>query len=319
VVQAGGEVHFGARVCDLILHNHQIKGVVCANGMNFMAENLILATGHSARDIYLLLHQQGIRLEPKPFAMGVRAEHPQPLVDQHQYHLVRDQQRPDYLPAASYRLATKIKHRGVHSFCMCPGGFIVPAATSNDQIVVNGMSLSRRDSPFANSGMVVTVEPEDVTDLDHPNPLLAGMRYQEQLEQATKSHGGPGQVAPAQRITDFLSNRTSATLPRSSYHPGICSVNLRSLLPEGITWRLEQGLKLFARQFPSFITEEGILVGSETRTSSPLRIPRHPLTLQHPEVEGLYPCGEGAGFAGGIVSAALDGIRCAQALAAKLA
>lgn len=319
VVQAGGEVHFGARVCELILHNHQIKGVVCANGMNFMAENLILATGHSARDIYLLLHQHGIRLEPKPFAMGVRAEHPQPLVDQHQYHLVRDQQRPDYLPAASYRLATKIKHRGVHSFCMCPGGFIVPAATSNDQIVVNGMSLSRRDSPFANSGMVVTVEPEDVTDLDHPNPLLAGMRYQEQLEQATKSHGGPGQVAPAQRITDFLSNRTSATLPRSSYHPGICSVNLRSLLPEGITWRLEQGLKLFARQFPSFITEEGILVGSETRTSSPLRIPRHPLTLQHPEVEGLYPCGEGAGFAGGIVSAALDGIRCAQALAAKLA
>ena len=311
---AGGEVHFETKVVDFLLKNQTIQGVVCSNGKSFESRHLILATGHSARDIYRLLNDRQIRQEAKPFAMGVRLEHPQPLVDRHQYHLKGDQPRPDYLPAASYRLATKIKNRGVHSFCMCPGGFIVPAATENHQVVVNGMSLSRRDSPFANSGMVVTVEPEDMIKGSHSPSILAGMHLQESLEMAAKKHGGEGQKAPAQRVTDFLNAKISTHLPSTSYRPGVERADLAELLPEGITWRLKQGLLGFEKQFRGYLTEEALMVGFETRTSSPLRIPRDPESLQHPDVKGLYPCGEGAGFAGGIVSAALDGMRCAQAV-----
>jgi uncharacterized FAD-dependent dehydrogenase len=311
ILQAGGEVHFGAKVIRLILSNkNRAQGVETADGNIYSGDAVILATGHSARDIYHLLHRQSILLEPKAFAVGVRIEHPQPLIDSMQYHFPREQERPRLLPAASYRLATKIDGRGVHSFCMCPGGFIVPAATENDEVVVNGMSLARRDSPYANSGMVVTVEPEDVLD---GKDIFGGLNFQKRLEQAAKQAGGGGQVAPAQRVTDFLNGRMPKDLPGTSYFPGIQPARLDQILPDWIVWRMREGLELFGKQMRGYITEEANLIGFETRTSSPLRIPRDPQTLQHPQVAGLFPCGEGAGYAGGIVSAALDGLRCAEA------
>lgn len=314
IVAAGGEVHFGTKVTDFLLSGQKIEGVCTADGREFRAANTILATGHSARDMYTLLHAKGIRLEQKPFAVGVRIEHPQPLIDSLQYHYENGQERPRYLPAASYRLATKIDDRGVHSFCMCPGGFIVPAATENDEVVVNGMSLARRDSPFANSGMVVTVEPEDTLPFQSEYGVLAGIAFQKKLEQLAKEHGGGGQVAPGQRVTDFLNGQASASLPDTSYFPGIRPARLDQILPDWIVSRMRRGLDLFGKQMRGYITDECNLIGFETRTSSPVRIPRSPDTLQHPEISGLYPCAEGAGYAGGIVSAALDGIRCADAL-----
>lgn len=319
ILKAGGEVHFLSRVAGFIIDGDRIRGVTTADGREFRAEAIILATGHSARDIYRLLHEAGVRLEQKPFAMGVRIEHPQAFIDSRQYHYPMGQERPLLLPAASYRLATKIKERGVHSFCMCPGGFIVPAATENDEVVVNGMSLSRRDSPFANSGLVVTVEPEDTAPWRAEHGVLAGIAMQKALEQAAKEAGGGGQVAPAQRVTDYMAGLTSPDLPATSYFPGLKSARIDKLLPGFISWRLKQGLKLFGQQMPGYVSSEALLIGFETRTSSPVRIPRDEATLEHPEVAGLYPCGEGAGFAGGIVSAALDGMRCAEALAARVA
>ena len=247
--------------------------------------------------------------------MGVRIEHPQAFIDRRQYHYGPGEKRPALLPAASYRLATKIEDRGVHSFCMCPGGFIVPAATENDEVVVNGMSLSRRDSPFANSGLVVTVEPEDTIPFRAEHGVLAGLAMQKALEQLAKQSGGGGQRAPGQRVPDFLAGQLSADLPETSYFPGITPARIDELLPHGIAWRMREGLKLFGSQMPGYTDREAVLIGFETRTSSPVRIPRDPESLQHPEVAGLYPCGEGAGFAGGIVSAALDGMRCAEAFA----
>jgi uncharacterized FAD-dependent dehydrogenase len=314
--QAGGEVRFGAKVVDFIIEAGAVRGVILADGSEVAAEAVIVATGHSARDIYQLLADRGILLEQKPFAVGVRIEHPQPLIDSLQYHYPLGSERPRLLPAASYRLATKIGGRGVHSFCMCPGGFIVPAATENDEVVVNGMSLARRDSPFANSGMVVTVEPEDTRGFTPAHGVLAGIAYQKALERCAKTAGGGGQVAPAQRVTDFLNGRASADLPETSYFPGVNPARLDELLPDGIVGRMKRGLSLFGRQMRGYVTRDALLVGFETRTSSPLRIPRDDTTLQHPEVRGLFPCGEGAGYAGGIVSAALDGIRCADAAAA---
>jgi uncharacterized FAD-dependent dehydrogenase len=315
---AGGEVHFGAKVDRFLIQNGKVHGVHCVDGSEYQSELVILATGHSARDVYEQLHQQGIRLEQKPFAVGVRIEHPQPLIDSLQYHYSRGEERSRLLPAASYRLATKIDGRGVHSFCMCPGGFIVPAATENDEVVVNGMSLARRDSPFANSGMVVTVEPEDTEPFRKQHGVLAGIAFQKALEQAAKQHGGGGQVAPAQRVTDFLTGKDSDSLPKTSYFPGIQPARIDELLPDWIVCRMGRGLEIFGKQMRGYITEECNLVGFETRTSSPIRIPRDKSTLQHPEVEGLFPCGEGAGFAGGIVSAALDGMRCAEAAAVQV-
>lgn len=318
ILSAGGEVHFLSKVNDLLLtgdgEKRKITGVALTDGREFHGDSVILATGHSARDIYSLLHRKSILLEQKPFAVGFRIEHPQPLIDSIQYHYDRGTERHKLLPAARYRLATKIKERGVHSFCMCPGGFIVPAATENDEVVVNGMSLARRDSPFANSGMVVTIEPEDTAELQAEHGVLAGIVFQKQLEQAAKQAGGGGQVAPAQRLTDYLQHKLSADLPKTSYFPGCNSVRLDQLLPAPLTARMQKGLKLFGKQMKGYVTEEALLIGFETRTSSPVRIPRDERTLMHPEVAHLYPCAEGAGYAGGIVSAAMDGVKCALAV-----
>ena len=317
IIDAGGEVHFQSKMTGL-LRKHSpsgpaFAGIELADGRELMGDALILATGHSARDIYHLLHRAGIRLEHKAFAVGVRIEHPQPLIDSLQYHYPLGTERPRNLPAARYALATKIRDRGVHSFCMCPGGFIVPAATENDEVVVNGMSLSRRDSPFANSGLVVTVEPEDSAQLHPEAGIFSGLVFQKTLEQAAKIAGGGGQVAPAQRAEDFLNGRISDSLPKGSYFPGMRSAPLHEILPDFIVSRMREGLRLFNHKTPGYLADEVCLLGFETRTSSPLRIPRDPVTLEHPDLPGLFPCGEGAGFAGGIVSAAIDGIRCATA------
>jgi len=312
ILQAGGEIRFATRVADFIVDaRHRLCGIVTAGGEEVTADAVILATGHSARDIFTLLDARGIRIEAKPFAMGVRVEHPQPLIDRLQYHGVPDPR----LPAASYRLAVTVEGRGVFSFCMCPGGFIVPAATQPDEVVVNGMSLSRRDSPFANSGVVVAVETADL-EAYRAHGALAGMHYQHALETVAAAAGGGRQRAPAQRLVDFLAGRDSGTLPTTSYHPGITAAPLHTLLPLPLVRRLQEGFKRFGTSMRGYITEDAVLVGVETRTSSPLRIPRDSESLQHPEIAALYPCGEGAGYAGGIVSAALDGVRVAEACAA---
>ncbi len=320
ILGAGGEVHFQSRVCALLrsLDGRRILGVRTADGQEYTGDAVILATGHSARDVYRMLHADGLLLERKPFAVGVRIEHPQSLIDTAQYHLRRGEKRPDGLPAARYTLATKIADRGVHSFCMCPGGFIVPSATENDEVVVNGMSLSRRDSPFANSGFVVTVEPEDTDAYLAEHGVLSGIAYQKALEIATSRAGGGMQKAPAQRVQDFLAGQVSATLPETTYHPGITSWDLRALLPQSVSSRMLEGLRFFDTKLRGFAGQDALLIGCETRTSSPVRIPRDPATLQHPQLERLFPCGEGAGYAGGIVSAALDGRRCAEAVEAAL-
>jgi len=313
ILEAGGEVRFGARVVGLLRAGGRIAGVRLADGSEVEGGAVILAAGHSARDVYAMLKREELLLEAKAFAVGVRVEHPQPMIDRVQYHLMAGEGRPVELPAARYRLATKVGGRGVHSFCMCPGGFIVPTATENDEVVVNGMSLSRRDSPFANSGMVVGVEPEDLAGYVAEFGVLAGLAFQKELEQTAKQAGGGGQVAPGQRIVDFLAGRESAELPATSYFPGVNPARLDELLPSDIVTRLKEGLRLFGKQIRGFNSVEGLMVGFETRTSSPVRVPRDEASLQHPDLPGLFQAGEGAGYAGGIVSAALDGMRCAEA------
>lgn len=315
ILEGGGEVRFQTKVVDFILGDGRLHGVITATGEEITGDAVILATGHSARDIYRLLAAKEVLLERKPFAVGVRIEHPQPFIDAKQYHLKKDEPRPELLPAARYAVATKIEDRGVHSFCMCPGGFIVPASTENDEVVVNGMSLARRDSPFANSGLVVTVEPEDTDSFAAEHGVLSGIAYQKALEVAAKQAGGGGQVAPGQRVTDFLAGKISADLPETSYFPGGNPAPLHEIMPAGVVSRMRNGLKLFDRKIPGYAGKEALLLGFETRTSSPVRIPRRDDTLEHPEVRRLFPCGEGAGYAGGIVSAALDGMRVAEAVA----
>lgn len=312
ILAAGGEVRFQTKAADFLIDGGRVRGVITSAGEEIRADSVILATGHSARDIYQLLSRRGILLEPKPFAVGFRIEHPQPFIDRRQYHLPEDAERPRLLPAARYSLATKIDGRGVHSFCMCPGGWIVPAATENDEVVVNGMSLSRRDSPFANSGMVATVEPEDVESFRKEHGVLAGIAFQKALEVSAKQAGGGGQRAPGQRVADFLKGRISSDLPETSYFPGATSAPLHELIPDWITRRMREGLRLFDRRIRGYASRDALLLGFETRTSSPVRIPRRDDTLEHPEVGGFFPCGEGAGYAGGIVSAALDGMRVAE-------
>lgn len=315
ILASGGEVHFGAKVDRLLRSKTHAKlsGVATTDGREFTGDAVVLATGHSARDIYQMLAAEDIDLEQKAFAVGVRIEHRQEFIDSAQYHL-GGSSRPPSLPAARYAVATKIGDRGVHSFCMCPGGWIVPAATRNDEVVVNGMSLSRRDSPFANSGLVVTVEPEDTKEFSSEHGVLAGIAYQRALEMAAKRAGGGGQVAPGQRVPDFLAGRVSCNLPKTSYFPGLMSAPLDELLPRGIVDRMRAGLSLFDKKIRGYAGSEALMLGFETRTSSPLRVPRNDQTLEHPGLSGLYPCGEGAGYAGGIVSAALDGMRVAEAL-----
>ena len=312
IIQCGGEVHFETRMDALLIEKDEVKGIETNTGKTFLGP-VILATGHSARDVYRWLAANNVEIEAKGIAVGVRLEHPATLIDQIQYH--NRNGRGKYLPAAEYSFVNQVDGRGVYSFCMCPGGFIVPAATENDEVVVNGMSLARRDSPFANAGFVVSVHPEDTEPFCREHGVLAGVAYQKVLETASCRAGGGMQKAPAQKVEDFLKGRVSSSLLPTSYHPGIVSHPLHELLPEGIVWRMREGLRQFDRKWRGFAGTDAQLIGCETRTSSPVRIPRDPATLEHPGLEGLYPCGEGAGYAGGIVSAALDGRRCAEAMA----
>lgn len=311
IVDAGGQVLFGAKITDVRIRNGKIAGV-CLGDTTVEGAAVILATGHSARDIYEILHRRGVRIEAKPFAMGVRAEHPQQLIDRAQYHLP---ERGEYLPAASYSLVSQVGGRGVYSFCMCPGGFIVPAMTDAAQSVVNGMSPSLRNSPYANSGLVTEVRLDDFVHLRDEWGELAGLRFQQMFEETARLHGGAAQVAPAQRVADFVAGRPSRTLPATSYIPGITPSRLDGWMPRFIAESLRAGLRTFGRRMRGFVTGEAVVVGVESRTSTPVRVPRDPATGMHPEVRGLFPTGEGAGYAGGIVSAALDGERMADAVA----
>jgi uncharacterized FAD-dependent dehydrogenase len=306
----GGEFHFNSKVSQLILENDVCKGVQLAGGETVKGKAVILATGHSARDIFSMLHNQKIQIEAKPFALGVRIEHPQTLIDSIQYHC---DSRGYFLPPASYSLVHQAQGRGVFSFCMCPGGIIAPAMTNPGEIVVNGWSPSRRNNPFANSGLVVSVDAEDFKPYAE-HGALAAMYFQQSVEQKAFVAGGSNLCAPAQRITDFVEGKVSATLPETSYYIGTTSVNLTDVLPPSVSSRLKEGLIEFGKKMKGYYTEEGVLVATESRTSSPVRIPRHKDTLQHPQIKNLFPCGEGAGYAGGIVSAAMDGERCAEAI-----
>ncbi len=312
IVHAGGQVLFNSRVSDLILDDLSVKGVVLNDGTRIHAQAVVLATGHSARDVYTMLHDKSILLEPKTWAMGVRVEHPQELIDQIQYH--SPEGRGQYLPAASYSFSCQVQERGVYSFCMCPGGFIVPAMTGENEMVVNGMSPSKRNSPFANSGMVVEIRPEDIPDEFKSKGVLAGLEYQKEVERLCYINGGKNLIAPAQRLTDFVESRLSYDLPETSYVPGTIASPLHFILPQGISFRLQEGFKQFGKWAKGFIDEEAIILGTESRTSSPVRIPRDPVTFQHIQIKGLFPCGEGAGYAGGIVSSAIDGEKCADAV-----
>jgi len=311
IAHYGGAVHFGAHVTDLILQRQRLVGVQVNHSEEWRARAVVLATGHSARDVYRMLARHRIRLEAKPFAMGVRIEHPQPLIDAIQY---RQRPREAHLPASSYRLSTQAGDRGVFSFCMCPGGLVVPAATAPGELVVNGMSMSRRDSPYANSGTVVAVELKDLAPFA-AHGRFAGLAFQRSVEQAMFGFGSGGQQAPAQRLTDFVAGKVSGQLGESSYIPGLLSAPLHQLLPPAIYGRLQLGLREFGRKMKGYFTEEALVIGAESRTSAPLRIPRNRHTHMHEQVAGLFPAGEGAGYAGGIISAAMDGQNVARAVA----
>jgi uncharacterized protein len=320
IMASGGDVLFETKVIDLIIEKDQLLGVITEKGEKILGLGVVLATGHSARDIFELLHRRNVLIEAKPFALGVRVEHSQQLIDQIQYHCTPD--RGPYLPASSYSLVQqtyfKGVQRGVFSFCMCPGGFIVPAATSPGELVVNGMSPSRRDSKFANSGIVAAVEIEDIPEYHQYGPL-ACMMFQADVEKAVWKAGGETQAAPAQRLLDFVNNKLSSDLLPTSYQPGLVSVNMNEVFPEFIASRLRDGFKAFGNKMKGYLSNNAQIIGVESRTSSPVRIPRDKETFEHPYLKGLYPCGEGAGYAGGIVSAAMDGERCVEMLAAKYA
>ena len=311
ILECGGEIHFNKEVTGFETNSDKITKIICGSD-SFKVNTVILATGHSARPLYYTLHNAGIELEAKACAMGVRVEHPQELINSIQYH----GNKSDALPAANYALVHQVNDRGVYSFCMCPGGIIVPSMTADNQTVVNGMSNSRRNSPFANSGMVVELRVEDFAEYKDYG-VLAGLKFQEDLESLAFKNGGQKQIAPAQRISDFVRGKISGSLPDSSYIPGLISSPMHFWMPESISKRLQEGLKAFDRQMHGFASSEGILVGVESRSSSPIRIPRDGETLHHIRIENLYPCGEGAGYAGGIVSSAIDGMNCAEAIARK--
>ncbi len=311
IADAGGEVLFGAKVTGVQIKDDRICGVWLGDTLVEGAA-VILAAGHSARDIYEILDRDGVRLEAKAFAMGVRAEHPQRLIDSIQYHMP---ERGEYLPAAAYSLVAQVGGRGVYSFCMCPGGFIVPAMTRSGESVVNGMSPSGRNSVYANSGIVTEIRPEDFAHLRAAYGELAGLRFQQQLEELAYAQVGDRQVAPGQRLADFVRGTASKTLPKCSYVPGVAPTEVHRWLPPFISGALRGGFAAFDRKMRGFLTNEALVVGVESRTSSPVRVPRDPDTLMHPRVQGLFPSGEGAGYAGGIISAAMDGERCAERVA----
>ncbi len=308
IIDNGGEVLFNEKLSDIVIKNKAVKSVILASGKEIDTDEIILATGHSARDIFELLHKKQILIEAKSFALGVRIEHPQSLIDSVQYHC---QTRNEYLPPASYSLVEQANGRGVFSFCMCPGGIIAPAATSPGEIVVNGWSPSKRNGKFANSGMVVSINPPDWEKFKEYGPLAA-MKYQEEIEQKAYQAIVKNLTAPAQQLMDFINKKISTTLPESSYIPGVEAANMDDILPQEITTSLRLGLQQMGRKMKGYLSPEAIIVGVESRTSSPVKIPRNKESLQHPDIKGLYPCGEGAGFAGGIVSAALDGMGCAE-------
>lgn len=317
IIRCGGEVHFQTKMTQLILEGDEVKG--CVAGNKEYRGPVVLATGHSARDVYRYLADAKIEIEPKGIAVGVRLEHPSQLIDQIQYH--RREGRGRWLPAAEYSFVTQVEGRGVYSFCMCPGGFVIPAATGPEQIVVNGMSPASRGTQWSNSGMVVEVRPEDIggditisrhNDMPTNDNPLRMLAFQEQLERDCWQQGNMKQTAPAQRMADFVNNRLSFDLPKSSYAPGLVSSPLHFWMPKFITKRLSEGFKVFGRQAHNFLTNEAVMIAVETRTSSPVRIVRDNETLQHVRIKGLFPCGEGAGYAGGIVSAGVDGERCAE-------
>lgn len=308
ILNAGGEIHFNSRIHDLISRDGKVCGVELLNGDRLEGRAVILATGHSARDIYELLNQRGILLEAKSFAVGVRVEHAQNLIDQIQYH---QSSRGEYLPAATYAFTEQVQDRGVYSFCMCPGGVVVPAATAPGEHVVNGMSSSERNTPYANSGMVVEIRIDDLKDYQQYGPF-AGMRFQQELEHLSFQMAGQTQNAPAQRLDDFVHSRLSNDLPASSFRPGLITSPMHEWLPSFIRTRLQTGIKQIGRKAKGYLTNEAIILGIESRTSSPVRIPRNLQTLEHVSCPGLFPCGEGAGYAGGIVSSAIDGERCAE-------
>jgi hypothetical protein len=305
IIEFGGEVHFGKRVSDFVLENDEIKKIQCADDSEYPCEHVILATGHSARDIFELLHHKNILIEAKPFALGVRVEHTQELIDSIQY---KCDSRGIFLPPASYSLVSQVKGRGVFSFCMCPGGVIAPAGTQSNETVVNGWSSSARNGPFSNSGIVVQVQPENWQQYGTKG-ALAALAFQSEIEQKAFKVVGSIQ-APAQRLEDFIQKKTSQHLPKSSYIPGLTSYDLNSVLPRFISDTLREGFIDFGKKMRGYRTNDAIVVGVESRTSSPVRIPRDKETLRHPQIKNLFPCGEGAGYAGGIVSAAMDGIAC---------
>ena len=314
ILACGGRFFFGQRVSDILLDKGRVCAVLTASGERFEGDALLLATGHSARDVFGLLRTRGIQLLFKPFALGVRIEHPQSLIDSIQYHqAVRDA----YLPPAAYGLVEQVQGRGVFSFCMCPGGIIAPASTAPGEVVVNGWSPSKRNNAHACSGIVTGIDEADVAPFAAEG-ALAGVAYQSAVEQKAFQAGGGALVAPAQRMADFVDGRTSTDLPPCSYIPGIRPVSLAEVLPTTVYRGLQDAFVRFGRKMPGYFTNEAVVVATESRTSSPVRIPRDPTTLAHPQVSNLYPCGEGAGYAGGIVSAAMDGERAATALASAL-
>lgn len=312
IIEHGGEVHFNKKVVDFRIESDKIRGILCADETEYECQDVILATGHSARDIFELLNKKNIAIEAKPFALGLRIEHPQQLIDSIQY---KASDRGEYLPASSYSLVTQAFGRGVFSFCMCPGGIIAPASTGSNEVVVNGWSPSTRNGKFANSGVVVSVNPENWAHLSS-HGALAALELQKQVEK--KAYEASGSIkAPAQRMEDFIQNRLSNDLPECSYIPGLVSANLNKILPEFAADSLREGLVDFGRKMKGFRTNDAVLVGVESRTSSPVRIPRDKTSFNHPQISNLFPCGEGAGYAGGIVSAAMDGIACAIAVGLK--
>ena len=308
IQEHGGEVRFESKLTDLDFSDGKLQSITVNNSEKIKCTNVILATGHSARDIYYLLDRKKIVIEYKSFAIGVRAEHPQELIDKIQY---KCNSRGEFLPPASYSLVEQINGLGVYSFCMCPGGIIAPCATSQEEIVTNGWSPSKRNNPYANSGIVVTIDDKDLLKYQS-HGALAGLKFQEEVERNCWIAGGKTQTAPAQGLVDFCTKKTSSSLVKCSYQPGVVSTNLHDVLPESISQRLSLGFKQFGKKMNGYYTNEAILVAPESRTSSPVRIPRDKENLQHPQIKGFFPCGEGAGYAGGIISAAIDGINCAD-------
>ena len=308
IIDSGGEIHFNSRLTDIILKQNQVNGIKINDSLIIDCKKLILATGHSARDIFELLENKGISMEGKSFALGVRVEHTQELIDQIQYKCTS---RGEYLPPAPYSIARQINGRGIYSFCMCPGGIIAPCATSQNEVVTNGWSPSKRDYPSSNSGIVVELKLEDFKNYSSSG-VFAGLEFQKNIEKKAWQMGGKTQKVPAQRLVDFVNGKMSKDVPQTSYLPGVESANLKELFPDFIFKNLQKGFLEFGKHMKGYFTNEAVVHAPESRTSSPIRIPRNPTTLEHIKVKGLYPCGEGAGYAGGIISAAIDGQKCAN-------